>query len=268
MRPTVRRLTLLLALSTATLTAAHAQQKLKYPKPNADEIYDAVAKPAVPTTGLQGYADYLEKNQKYPAAAIQNGQEGTVEVTFVVEKSGGVSDVQVKNAVAPLLDAEAIRLIKGGPKWVPAENKGQKVRQRVTVPVSFMLPLGAGGPAPKVRPDEDGAAENKPAGPTVVKADQPARPVGGTDAFFEWIQKNQKYPALARKKNIQGKVMVEFMVQPDGSLTDVKLVKRLGAGLDEEALRLIKAAPKWEPATYQGKPVRQKMVLPVLFTLL
>ncbi|UOQ72428.1 energy transducer TonB [Hymenobacter cellulosilyticus] len=268
MRSTVRRLTLLLALSTAALTTAHAQQKLKYPKTKADEIYDVAAKPAVPTTGLQGYADYLEKNQQYPTAALQNGKEGTVEVTFVVEKSGGISNIAVKNALDPALDAEAMRLIKGGPKWVPAENKGEKVRQRVTVPISFHMPLGAGGPAPQVSDNEAGA-DSKPAdGPKVIKPEQPARPVGGIDAFFEWIQKNQKYPALARKKNIQGKVMVEFMVQPDGSLTDVKLVKRLGAGLDEEALRLIKAAPKWEPAMYQGKPVKQKMVLPVLFQLL
>lgn len=267
MRSTFRRFSLLLALSTAALTVAQAQQKLKYPKPQADQIYDAVAKPAIPAGGLQAYADYLEKNQQYPTAALQAGREGTVEVTFVVEKSGGVSNVAAKAPLDPALDAEAIRLIKGGPKWTPAENKGAKVRQRVTIPITFRLPLGAGGPAPATGMNEE-AKPDKTDGPTLVKAEQPARPVGGTDAFFDWIQKNQRYPALARKKNIQGKVMVEFMVQKDGSLTDVKLVKRLGAGLDEEALRLIKAAPKWEPATYKGEPVKQKMVLPVLFTLL
>ncbi|MCB2376121.1 TonB family protein [Hymenobacter sp. BT635] len=267
MLSTARRLALLLALSTAVVSAAHAQQKLKYPKTQADQIYDAVAKPAVPVSGLQAYADYLEQNQQYPTAALQKGSSGTVEVTFVVEKSGGVSNVVAKNSVDPALDAEAIRLIKGGPKWTPAEHKGAKVRQRVTVPVTFQLPLGAGGPAPATGHNEE-PKPDKPDGPTVVKAEQPARPVGGTDAFFEWIQKNQRYPALARKKNIEGKVLVEFMIQKDGSLTDVKLVKRLGAGCDEEALRLIKAAPKWEPAMYQGKPVKQKMVLPVLFSLL
>ncbi|TGE27087.1 energy transducer TonB [Hymenobacter metallicola] len=268
MPSTARRIALLLALSAVSLTAAQAQQKLKYPKTQSDQIYDAVAKPAVPVGGLQAYADYLEKNQQYPTAALQGGREGTVEVSFVIEKSGGVSNVVAKNSVDPALDAEAIRLIKGGPKWTPAENKGAKVRQRVTVPITFHLPLGAGGPAPAT---SDANEELKPTGPggaTVVKAEQPARPVGGTDAFFAWIQQNLRYPALARKKNIQGKVLVEFMVQKDGSLTDVKLVKRLGAGCDEEALRLIKAAPKWEPALYQGQPVKQKMVLPVLFTLL
>jgi protein TonB len=110
------------------------------------------------------------------------------------------------------------------------------------------------------------ASSQKP-GTTVVQADQPARPVGGTEAFFEWIQKNQQYPALARQRKVEGRVMMEFMVQKDGTLTDAKVLKPLGSGLDQEALRLLKAAPKWQPATYQGQPVKQKMVLPVLFQL-
>ena len=61
--------------------------------------------------------------------------------------------------------------------------------------------------------------------------------------------------------------MVEFVVEKDGSLTGARVIKRMGSGLDEEALRLIHAAPKWEPATFQGKPIKQKMVLPVLFQL-
>ncbi|MBC8084688.1 MAG: energy transducer TonB, partial [Hymenobacter sp.] len=65
----------------------------------------------------------------------------------------------------------------------------------------------------------------------------------------------------------EGRVMVEFIIQKDGSLTDAKVLKPLGSGLDQEALRLIKTAPKWTPATYQGQPLKQKMVLPVLFQL-
>ncbi|RFP63698.1 energy transducer TonB [Hymenobacter lapidiphilus] len=101
----------------------------------------------------------------------------------------------------------------------------------------------------------------------MVTADRPARPVGGTDAFFEWIQTNQKYPALALQRKIDGKVMMEFIIEKDGSLTGIKPIKRLGSGLDEEAIRLLKAAPKWEPALYKGQPVKQKMVLPVVFSL-
>jgi len=277
MQSIFRRIALVALLALPATAPALAQQKLKYPKPEADQIYDAVAQPAVPVGGVEAYAQYLADNQQYPTAALQRGAAGTVDVTFVVEKSGVVSNVAATKPLDPLLDAEAIRLIKGGPKWTPAQHKGQKVRQHISIPISFQIPLGAGGPAPigdpTAAPTTAPAGAAKPAagtaksGATVVTPDQPARPVGGTEVFFEWIQKNQQYPALARQRKIEGKVMVEFIIQKDGSLTDAKVIKPLGSGLDQEALRLIKAAPKWTPATYQGQPMKQKMVLPVLFQL-
>ncbi|RSK35262.1 energy transducer TonB [Hymenobacter metallilatus] len=263
MKHAFRSLLLTAALGTAALAPA-AAQKLKYPKaPAASEIYEAVEKPAVPAGGVEAYAQYLADNQHYPTAALQAGAQGTVTVTFVVEKTGSISSVAVAQPIHPELDAEAIRLIKGGPRWTPAQHRGGVVRQRVSVPITFEIPAETGASAPAV------PAGGTAASPTtqLVKPDQPARPVGGTDAFFEWIQQNQQYPALARQKKIQGRVMMEFVVQKDGSLTDIKPVKRLGSGLDEEAIRLIKAAPKWQPATYQGQPMKQKMVLPVVFTL-
>lgn len=264
MHSTFRRLLLVAVL--ALPATGQAQQKLKYPKaPPADQIYDAVAQPAVPVGGLDAYAQYLADKQQYPTAALQRGAAGTVTVTFVVEKSGGISNAEVAAPLDPELDAEALRLIKAGPRWTPAMHKGGKVRQRVTVPISFQIPAGADDAA------TTGTAFIAPGvpsgGTTTVKADQPARPVGGTEAFFEWIQKNQQYPALARQRKIEGRVMVEFIIQKDGSLTDAKVLKPLGSGLDQEALRLIKTAPKWTAATYKGEPVRQKMVLPVLFQL-
>ncbi|MDU0369313.1 energy transducer TonB [Hymenobacter endophyticus] len=263
MKHAFRLLPLAALLSTAALAPATAQ-KLKYPKAAAaSEIYDAVEKPAIPVGGVEAYAQYLADNQQYPTAALQAKAQGTATVTFVVEKNGSVSNVAVAQPLHPLLDAEAIRVIKGGPRWTPAQHKGGTVRQRVSVPITFEIPAetGSGTAAAPAGTAPDGPITQ------VVKPDQPARPVGGTDAFFEWIQQNQKYPALARQKKVQGRVMMEFVVQKDGSLSEIKPVKRLGAGLDEEAIRLIKAAPKWQPATYQGQPMKQKMVLPVVFTL-
>lgn len=271
-----RRFAFVVALALPLAAPALAQQKLKYPKPAPEQIYDAVAQPAVPLGGVEGYAQYLADNQQYPTAALQRGAAGTVEVTFVVEKSGVISNVAASKPLDPTLDAEAIRLIKGGPKWTPAQHKGQKVRQRVSVPITFQIPMGAGGPAPAGDPTAaptlaptgtPAPAGTTKTGATIVTPDQPARPVGGTEAFFEWIQKNQQYPTLAKQRKVEGKVMVEFIIQKDGTLTDAKVVKPLGSGLDQEALRLIKVAPKWTPATYQGQPMKQKMVLPVLFQL-
>ncbi|WP_400193530.1 energy transducer TonB [Hymenobacter sp. B81] len=250
---------------------AQAQQKLKYPKTTAADIYDAVEQPAQPLGGVEAYSNYLADKLNYPTAALQAGVEGTVEVSFVVEKTGATSNWAVAKPLSPECDAEALRLIKVGPRWQPAQHRGGVVRQRVTVPISFRRPAGgdeAAGSAP-VAGVQATASTPAPAagGPQVVTPEQPARPVGGVEKFFEWVQQNQHYPALARQRKIQGKVMMEFMIEKDGSLTNIKPVKRLGSGLDEEAIRLIKASPKWEPARYQGQPVRQKMVLPILFQL-
>jgi protein TonB len=274
-----------LYLAAATPVLAQKPAKLKYPGDDNSRVYDAVEQPAVPKGGPQGYADYLASHQRYPTAAMQAKQEGTVMVTFVVEKSGSIGEVEVKQPVAPLLDAEAMRVIKSAPKWTPAHQKGKVVRQRVTVPVSFVLAEGSGevvevpaaGAAKPGQPLPPGAVAATPGttsvvgtapnGAAIIRPEKSAQPVGGNAAFFSWIAANQKYPDLARKRKIQGKVPVEFTVQPDGSLTDVRVVQKHGSGLDEEAVRLIKAAPKWEPAIYQGKPIKQKMALPVLFQL-
>jgi protein TonB len=272
-----------LLLSAATPALAQKPAKLKYTPDDPKHIYDAVEQPAVPKGGPAGYAEYLASHQKYPAAAMQAKQEGTVMVTFVVERTGVVDEVTVTQPVAPLLDAEAIRLIKAAPRWTPAHNKGQLVRQRVTVPVSFVLAAGSGevvevaakaAPGAPLPPGAVAAAPGTtsvvgtaPNGAAIIRPEKAAQPVGGNAAFFAWIAANQKYPDLARKRHIQGKVPVEFTIQPDGSLTDVRVIQKHGSGLDEEAVRLIKAAPKWEPAMYQGKPIKQKMQLPVLFQL-
>ena len=253
--------------------SAHAQKRKMPPKPSSSQVYDSVAQPAVPLGGTEKYAQFLADHQKYPTSAMEKGIQGTVRVSFVVEKTGTVNEVKVETPLAPALDAEAIRLIKSGPKWTPAKHRNQVVRQRVVVPVSFLMSPGSmvavreGKERPITTSAADIAASANPNRPPVVAPDRPTQPVGDTQAFFDWIEKNQKYPTLARQRKIQGKVMVEFIVQTDGSLTDARVIRKMGSGLDEEALRLIKTAPKWESASFQGKPIKQKMVLPVLFQL-
>ena len=273
----MKNLPLFLLIGCLTFTGFDAcAQKLKMPpKRSANAVYDSVAQPAVPLGGTERYAKFLADHQKYPAVAMQKGVQGTVKVSFIVEKTGTVNEVKVDTPVSPELDAESIRLIKSGPKWAPARHhRNEVVRQRVVVPVSFVLSPGSTvtvsrGPKtlPINAPAADIAASANPDRPAVVAPDRPTQPVGGNEAFFDWVEKNQKYPTLARQRKIQGKVMVEFMVQRDGSLTDARVIRKMGSGLDEEAMRLIKTAPNWEPATFQGKTIKQKMILPVLFQL-
>ena len=84
---------------------------------------------------------------------------------------------------------------------------------------------------------------------------------------MKFIQKNMKYPAQARRMGIEGRVFVEFVIGKDGSISEVKAVKGIGAGCDEEAVRIIQSAPNWTPGKQRGKSVKQRMVLPITFKL-
>lgn len=97
--------------------------------------------------------------------------------------------------------------------------------------------------------------------------EETAAPIGGMTAFYQFVQKKMKYPAQARRMGVEGRVFVEFVIEKDGSITDVKFIKGIGAGCDEEAVRVVESAPKWKPGKQRGKPVRQKMVLPISFKL-
>jgi TonB family protein len=95
---------------------------------------------------------------------------------------------------------------------------------------------------------------------------QPKFP-GGQKAFWQYVRENQNYPDAARKANISGRVFVAFIVNTDGSIQNVELLKGIGMGCDEEAIRLVKRMPKWTPGSQSGKAIRVKYNLPIAFDL-
>jgi protein TonB len=97
--------------------------------------------------------------------------------------------------------------------------------------------------------------------------EESATPKGGMAAFYKYVSEKMKYPAQARRMGIEGKVFIEFVINRDGSITDVKLMKGIGAGCDEEAIRVVQSAPPWNPGKQRGKPVRQRYVVPIIFKL-
>ncbi len=97
--------------------------------------------------------------------------------------------------------------------------------------------------------------------------EETATPKGGMAAFYKFVSDKMKYPAQARRMGIEGKVFVEFVINRDGSITDVKAIKGIGAGCDEEAVRVVQSAPPWNPGKQRGKPVRQRYVVPIIFKL-
>lgn len=89
--------------------------------------------------GDAGLMQYLSNTIKYPIVAEENGIQGRVICTFVVERDGTISDVKVTKSVDPSLDKEAVRVLKSMPKWKPGKQKGENVRVKYTVPVTFRL---------------------------------------------------------------------------------------------------------------------------------
>ena len=100
---------------------------------------------------------------------------------------------------------------------------------------------------------------------TIVE-DMPAYP-GGELEMRKYLGKSSKYPQMAQDAGIQGTVFLTFEVDKDGKIKDVKVLRGIGGGCDEEAIRVVKAMPQWSPGKQRGKPVRVQFNLPVKFTL-
>lgn len=99
-----------------------------------------------------------------------------------------------------------------------------------------------------------------------IVEDQPGPP-GGMAAFYKYVGKEMNYPNQARRMGIEGRVFVQFVVDKAGNLTEVRAIKGIGAGCDEEAVRVLKNAPKWSPGKQRGRPVKVRMILPITFKL-
>ncbi|MFC3417660.1 energy transducer TonB [Algoriphagus hitonicola] len=92
-------------------------------------------------------------------------------------------------------------------------------------------------------------------------------PPGGMSGWNEYLRKNLKYPTQARRMGIEGTVIVVFVINTDGSIQDVDVLRGIGGGCDEEAIKVVQNAPKWEPGKQRGRPVRTRMRLPIRFAL-
>ena len=110
--------------------------------------------------------------------------------------------------------------------------------------------------------------------PVEEKADQifdvvetQPNPPGGMSGWNQHLSKNLKYPTQARRMGIEGTVIVVFVINLDGSIQDVDILRGIGGGCDEEAVRVVENAPKWEPGKQRGRPVRTRMRLPIRFKL-
>lgn len=111
------------------------------------------------------------------------------------------------------------------------------------------------------------AAEEGDEGEVFQVVEQMPEFPGGMDKLMEYLSKNIKYPSIAQENNIQGRVIMEFVVNKDGSIVEPKVMRSVDTSLDNEAMRVIKSMPKWNPGKQRGKAVRVRYTVPVLFRL-
>ena len=227
--------------------------------------------------GMPALMEYLSKNIKYPEAAMKKGIQGRGIVQFVVEKDGSITNVKILRGVDPELDKEAVRVVSAMPKWKPGTQRGEAVRVRFTVPVMFRLTED------KI-PVKYAPIENKinelvvvgyaPEGTTVpeegtifeVVEQMPEYP-GGMPAMMEFISKNIKYPAAAQQAKIQGRVVIQFIVDKEGNIICPRVIRGADPLLDAEAIRLTTIMPKWKPGMQRGQAVNVKYTVPIMFRL-
>ncbi|WP_418683270.1 TonB family protein, partial [Alistipes putredinis] len=194
--------------------------------------------------GNPGYGDlntfraWVQKNIKYPAEAFRNGEQGRVVLSFVVEKDGSVSNIQILQTPGKAFSEETRRVVAASPKWKPGEQRGEKVRVRYTLPVDFRITATA---------QDTKTSENKGSGeePFLVVDTPPQFNGGDIGEFRRWVQMNVKYPAEALGKNIYGKVLVTFVIEKDGSVGNAEIFKSPDKSLADEVLRVIGKSPKW-----------------------
>mgnify|MGYP000532510810 FL=1 len=216
--------------------------------------------------GNPGYGDlntfraWVQKNIKYPAEAFRNGEQGRVVLSFVVEKDGSVSNIQIIQTPGKARSEEKLRVVAASPKWTTGEQRGEKVRVRYTLPVDFRITATA---------QDTKTSENKGSGeePFLVVDTPPQFNGGDIGEFRRWVQMNVKYPAEALGKNIYGKVLVTFVIEKDGSVGNAEIFKSPDKSLADEVLRVIGKSPKWTPGKQRGEAVRVKFGMPVDFAV-
>jgi protein TonB len=107
----------------------------------------------------------------------------------------------------------------------------------------------------------------KPADEVFIGVEKQPEFIGGEVAMRAYLGQNIVYPAAASRANVSGRVVLQFIIEKDGSIGTAKVLKGIGFGCDEEAVRVIKSMPNWNPGTQNGKPVRVYFTLPVIFSL-
>lgn len=234
---------------------AGAQERLPY------QIVEE--KPLFNGGDIKGFLHWASSSLVYPQEAKDAGIQGRVTVQFVVDADGSVSSVEVIRSLNPVLDAEAVRVVSSSPKWTPGKENGEAVDVVCSIPVFFHLIENSDASEPSAAP----AADANDSVPVKLVDEKPSFRGGNANDFSYWVNTRLVYPKDAKAARIEGKVTLQFTVDTDGSVINVKVLKGVYPSLDAEAARVVRSSPKWTPGKHGGKAVRVTYTFPVIFGL-
>ena len=239
--------------------------------------------------GYKALQEFIEKEKKHPDEALKKREAGAVYVVFTVDTLGNIIHPRVATSVSPSLDREALRIVRKMPKWIPAKEGNKKINMDFTVIIRFYAP-----------PDPDEIIFKLDCGlPKELEAPADINKiydVVDTYPSFQgdlmtYLYNETRYPAIAEGTGAEGRAIVTFVVERDGSISHIKIARSLASrftipiidsmtaeyrqkakahnralqAMDEEAVRVIKAMPKWNPGKYHDTVVRVSFVLDVSF---
>lgn len=213
---------------------------------------------------------FIVNNLKYPEKAFEEKIQGLVVYTFVVEKDGTLSNFNLIHHTNPLLDEEALRILKAMPPWRPAKHKGEIVRSESYVPMYFKINKNALAGGNPVKPIRDFSKKND----SILESniiytivDKMPVYVYGESGLSDFIGHNIRYPREAKQEGIEGRILCSFVVAPDGSISNIEVVESANKALNEEAIRVLGLMPKWIPGENGGEKVHVKCLLPIDFVI-
>ncbi|NIG57328.1 M56 family metallopeptidase [Chitinophaga sp. Cy-1792] len=241
--------------SAPEATAGNTESTDSSKKTAKNSSFSPEKRPSFPG-GEAALSQFLAKNVRYPREAQEKGIQGTVEVAFIVEMDGSLSNILIANKpkLGGGLEEEAIRVIKAMPHWNPAIGHGSRMPSPASLPIRFVL-------------QDDPPLPGKQEQVYTFVQTPPSFP-GGDEALNKYMAQNIKYPKEAIEKKISGTVFLQFVVDAQGKVKDIKSVgNKKGGGLEEEAIRMVKAMPAWIPGKHEGKNVAVQFNLPVRFSL-
>ncbi|MFK7775451.1 MAG: energy transducer TonB [Saprospiraceae bacterium] len=223
---------------------------------------------------------FVGENVKYPEIAKENGLEGRVIVQFVVGRSGKIKNAQVLRDIGGGCGKEAIRVVNSMPKWIPGKQRGRPVNVQYTLPVSFKLSKGEETtldeepmfmPMP-VEPEQEAifkVVEDMPRYPGCEDKGLNRKELRkcSEEELLKFVYGNLEYPKVARENGIEGRAILQWVVNPNGSISDIKVLRDPGGGCGQAAVNVIQKMPKWIPGKQRGKAVPVQYTFPVQFKL-